>query len=302
MRQPAAPPKQVKRVHYEAPAGYGLDLEILSLAEFRRRVSPAHLRGPQRVDFHVLLYVSEGRCVHTVDFESFACHRGNLLLLSPGQVQQFAARSTGWQGWMVIFRPELFPARPSASDNSDHDTPYSLTDLPVHTALSGAERDAVAETLARMASDARLHTGAAALQRLLRHQLLALLTRLYVIQSAGRGSPTTVPVLLQRFRRYRLAVEREFARLHHVADYAKLIGCSQKSLQRASLSIAGVSAKAYLSQRVALEAKRLLVHTDQPVSVISDSLGFDEVTNFVKFFRRLTGTVPGEFRRKHTPR
>ena len=302
MRRPPMPPKSVARVRYEAPAGYELDLEILSLAEFRRRVSPAHLRGPQRVDFHLLLYVTAGRCVHTVDFQSFVCHRGTLLLLSPGQVPQFDSKSANWQGWMVIFRPELFPARPSATDSSDHDAPYSLTDLPLHWALTGSERTAVTEALVRMAADARMHRGAANLQRLLRHQLLALLTRLYVVQDAGMGSPTAVPALLRRFSRYRVAVERDFARLHRVADYARLVGCSQKSLQRASMSVAGISAKAYLSQRVALEAKRLLVHTDQPVSVISDRLGFDEATNFIKFFRRLTGTAPGDFRRTHTPR
>lgn len=298
MRVPASASRQIPGVRYEAPAGYDLDLELLSLPEFRRRVSAAHLRRPQRIHFHVLLFVTEGRCVHTVDFESFACQPGTLLWLTPGQVQQFDARSTRWDGWMVLVRPEVIPARASGV----RDAPGSLPELSQHRTLGGAERQAVAEALERMANDVRVHRGAPALRALLRHQLLALLLRLSVLEGEVRAESTSAPAVMRRFNRYRTAVEREFARLHRVADYAKLIGCSQKSLQRASLSVAGISAKTYLSQRVVLEAKRLLVHTDQPVAVISAELGFEEVSNFVKFFRRLSGTVPGEFRRAHAPR
>jgi AraC-like DNA-binding protein len=77
-----------------------------------------------------------------------------------------------------------------------------------------------------------------------------------------------------------------------------LLGCSEKSLMRAVREAAGVSAKRYVSQRVALEAKRLLAHTSLPVATIADRLGFDEPTNFVKFFRREAGAVPGAFRRQ----
>ncbi len=65
------------------------------------------------------------------------------------------------------------------------------------------------------------------------------------------------------------------------------------------LEVSGVNAKTYLSQRITLEAKRLLAHTGAPVSRIADKLGFDEATNFVKFFRREAGCSPGEFRKRH---
>ncbi len=294
------PGKQIIRVRYDAPASYELDLEIFQLSEFRRRVSVEHLRTPQRVDFHVLLYVTEGRCTHMVDFETLACRRGTLLVLSPGQIQRFDAKSTDWEGWLVIFRPEFLPARATTTVISDQDTFYQLADLSVHRTLSGSEQEAVAEHLKRMALDARLRTNTNALHSLLRHQLLALVIRLHLIQAKDGRASSARPVLLQRFKRYRLAVEHELHRLHRVADYAKHIGCSQKSLQRATLEVAGVSAKNFLSQRIALEAKRLLAHTDQPISVIADKLGFDEATNFVKFFRREAGVAPGDFRRRQS--
>jgi AraC-like DNA-binding protein len=47
-----------------------------------------------------------------------------------------------------------------------------------------------------------------------------------------------------------------------------------------------------------LEAKRLLAYTTLPIALIGDRLGFDDPTNFVKFFKREAGCTPGEFRRR----
>jgi len=60
----------------------------------------------------------------------------------------------------------------------------------------------------------------------------------------------------------------------------------------------GVGAKTFIASRLALEAKRLLVHTEMPISAIAQRLGFDEATNFIKFFRGIEGCTPGEFRRQ----
>jgi AraC-like DNA-binding protein len=290
---------QIVPVRYEAPASYELDLEVFPLSEFRRRVSAEHLRTPQRVDFHMLLYVTRGRCSHMVDFETHSCRRGTLLVLGPGQIQRFDTNSTAWEGWMAIWRPEFLQGRATTTVRGELEIFHQLADLAVCRELGRTEQVAMTEALNRMVADARRRGNAAALPSLLRHQLQAVLVRLHLIQTRSESNSAAAPVLLQRFKRFRLAVEQELHRLHRVADYAKLIGCSQKSLQRATLEVAGVSAKTFLSQRIVLEAKRILVHTGESVSVIAEKLGFDESTNFVKFFRREAGEAPGAFRRRH---
>ena len=47
---------------------------------------------------------------------------------------------------------------------------------------------------------------------------------------------------------------------------------------------------------MALEAKRLLAYTDEPVAEIGYRLGFPEPTNFGRFFAREVGLSPGSFR------
>lgn len=150
------------------------------------------------------------------------------------------------------------------------------------------------------AEDAAWRVPDAALNALLRHQVQALLIRLLLIHSATARAALVEPTLLQRFKRFRATVEGEYRRWHSVARYARQMSCSQKSLQRATLAVTDMSAKAFLTQRIVLEARRLLVHSTAAIASISDALGFDEPTNFVKFFRRQTGVTPGAFRTAHS--
>ena len=298
MRKKFKPHQTIAPVHYAPPRGYRSDFEVISLAEFRKRVTAEHLRTPQRVDFYVLIYFVAGRCTHSVDFERIHCEAGTLLFVQPGQVQRYDARATHWQGWMALFRPEFLGSGAATIANA----PKAIgrfCELPVQIVLSVREREAMTESLARMADDAQRHAGSPALDALLRGQLLALCERMHLAHLHCKPSLTAASAARDRFQRFRSAVEQHFAQRHHVTDYVRLLACSEKSLGRATQEFAGVSAKAFLSQRLALEAKRLLVHTEETVAQIAYTLGFDEATNFVKFFRREAASAPGAFRVKH---
>ena len=91
-------------------------------------------------------------------------------------------------------------------------------------------------------------------------------------------------------------MDRRFTVTRQVDDYAKALGCSVRTLTRASLATTGRTAKQLVDDRVALEAKRLLAESDLPVAEIGQRLGFTEPTNFGRFFARTVGSSPGQFR------
>jgi AraC-like DNA-binding protein len=289
--------RPVTSVHYAAPPDYALDVEVYPVAELRRRVGDADARGLERIDFHSLLYVTAGRYAHIVDFETQVMTPGSLLFLRPGQVHRFGDLS-GCDGWLLVFRSELLPSGSEANADKAVDglELRQLADVqPTHLRLPVNVRPAVTETLERMADDAT-RPACRALNALMRSQMQSLLIRLQLDGAPSAPGERVQPAALQRYQRFRAAVERDFARCHGVAHYAARLGCSEKSLTRAALQVTDRSAKAVISERLVLEAKRLLAHTLLPVAVIGDQLGFAEATNFVKFFSRETGLTPGAFR------
>jgi AraC family transcriptional activator of pobA len=79
------------------------------------------------------------------------------------------------------------------------------------------------------------------------------------------------------------------------ALYARRLDYSPRTLNRATQETVGRTAKQYVDDRVVLEAKRLLAHSDITVAECASRTGFDDPANFSKFFRARTGLTPGTF-------
>jgi AraC-like DNA-binding protein len=112
----------------------------------------------------------------------------------------------------------------------------------------------------------------------------------------GGGDPHAGGEVYQRFR---AELERSYATTRRAADYAHRLGYTVKTRTRACVAATGQPVKHVIDARVALEAQRLLAHTDEPVATIARRLGFVEPTNFGKFFTRHTDLTPGAFRQTH---
>lgn len=285
---------EIQRLSYRPAEPYQLDLEIFRVSELRERVGMEPLRSTHRYAFHMLLCVTRGESTHMVDFRPVHCKPGSLLLVHAEQAHNFGFQED-WDGWMVLFRPEFIESSPAVPDLR---IAVGLERLDEHLSLDDDERRVVTEATARMREDTKLDAPPADVHALLRYQLYALLLRLGILHGEREDRSGAGPRTLRRFKEFRQLVEANFAGWHQVADYAGELGCSEKSLTRATMEVAGMNAKAFIASRITLEAKRLLAHTALSVTSIGESLGFDEATNFVKFFKRGAGCTPAEFRRR----
>jgi AraC-like DNA-binding protein len=125
---------------------------------------------------------------------------------------------------------------------------------------------------------------------IIRHALSILLLRI-----GNHGHPSSEPDAVA-FESFRQAVEDGFAHTHRVEDYARQLGYSVRTLTRASQVATGHGAKHFIQQRILLEAKRLLAHTELTSTAIAGHIGMSDPTAFGKFFRHRTGETPATFR------
>jgi AraC-like DNA-binding protein len=127
--------------------------------------------------------------------------------------------------------------------------------------------------------------------------LLTALLRVLVLRAErliDRTAPLPAP--LQRFL---TILERDHATTRSVGHYAKRAGISVRRLAELSSIHTGKSTKQLIDERVILEHKRLLVHTELSVKELAARTGFAEPTNLVKFFRHHVAMTPLEFRAHH---
>jgi AraC-like DNA-binding protein len=290
-------PAEIEQLNYRASGSHPLDLEIFSVSELRQRVGAEFLRSTHRYRFHMLLCVTRGECTHMIDFKLIPCKSGSLLVFQPAQAHRFGFEQE-WDGWVVLFRPEFLLTSQATAPVTDLKLAAGLERMPGHLRLQEHERRVVLGAIVQMRKDCQIEAPPEQVHALLRHQLYALLLRLAVLHGREQAQEDTTSVGLQRFRNFQRLVEKRFWKWHRVSEYADLLGCSEKSLTRATLGVAGVKAKAFITLRINLEAKRLLAHTALSTALIGERVGFQDPTNFVKFFKREVGCTPGEFRRR----
>jgi AraC-like DNA-binding protein len=272
----------VRPVRYRPhDVAYRLDVEVIDAAELRSRVASDPQRGFERVDFQCLLFVRSGTYTHTIDFETHQGTTGSCLLIGPGQVHRFGPASD-WDGWMLIIGP--------------HHVPDAIERLPAHIRTTEGLATVVAELFERVADDASTATDPTQLNDLLALQAQLLVRRLFLGHTSSDPERLIDPMMIRRYREYRTAVDQYFRQWHLVTAYARHLGCSAKSLNRACRATSDVTAKRVIVERIILEAKRLLAHSSDPVAKISSDLGFDEPTNFVKYFKRETERTPAQVR------
>ncbi|MFV2116959.1 helix-turn-helix domain-containing protein [Streptomyces sp. Act-28] len=289
---------EVLRVPY-VPAVGGEPLEVVTFEHLRRRMARLGVgRRTERPEFHLLLHVSSGGMLHTVDFREYAVSTGSWLWVRPGQVQRFGDLSDV-DGGLVLFREEaLDHATASVTGVGD---PFGRTLWTPDTDSSTATTRALDHLYAEFESlpqDSRVR------RPVLQHLLAALLLRL--TDPGGQAGTAAAPEHSEPFLAFRRRVEASFAHHRDVGYYARELGYSPRTLRRATIAAAGMGAKEFIDQRVVLEAKRLLTHEDQPVEQIASRLGFPDTSNFVKYFAHRTGTTPAAFRarsrgRDHPP-
>ncbi|GAA1221090.1 AraC family transcriptional regulator [Kitasatospora nipponensis] len=277
----------MRQLRYLPAFGAAYGVEVLSFARLRAMDGAGARSRLQRPDFHVLALVASGRGEHVADFASHPLGEGSVVWIRPGMVHRWSDVE-GVDGPLILFRagflPDLGPTR--ALDTGASAT-WQLDPQVRPLALLAADH-------LRGEHDLAVRAPQLASPALLSHLLAALVLR--VLPAGGAASAVGGGREGDVFLRYRAAVEEHFATWHQVADYTRVTGYDRRTLTRATRAVTGVGAKEFLDQRIVLEAKRLLAHTDLPVSRCARRLGFRDAANFTTFFQRGTGQPPSTWR------
>ncbi|MEJ7559655.1 MAG: helix-turn-helix domain-containing protein [Pedobacter sp.] len=124
--------------------------------------------------------------------------------------------------------------------------------------------------------------------------LLTYLSRLYVEQFPALDT-SAEKVLLKN---YQAKINDSFREMKEVADYAAQLNISAGHLSEVIKFQSGKPAIKHIHERLVLEARRLLFHTNDSLKEIAYNLGFSDASYFNRFFKRETEVTPAQYREK----
>jgi len=245
---------------------------------------------PHRKDYYFMAFVKKGGGRHWIDMTAYTIKPNKLYFTIPQQVH-LKEQAAEFTGMIICFTKDFL-----ALDESDSLRKLPIIENPHH----GHELDLnkndvlfIDDILEKIYREYNAK-GEWQTNMLLAYMevLLIYLSRLYTEQfSQPKESPDR-----QLLKTYLSHIEESYSEFHEVAAYADRMNLSAGHLSEFIKKQSGKPAIAHIHERLILEAKRMLLHSDDSIKEIAFQLGFEDASYFNKFFKRLTLQTPLQYR------
>ena len=242
--------------------------------------------------FYTVIWVTSGAGTHYIDFKGYPIQPNTIYYMAPGQVHLWDMQQA-IAGQSIIFTEDSLGVNAANSFFVEELTLFNVIDqnASIYLSLSQAAQLQPLMDLLWQEQKTREFGCAATLQSLLQAFLV------YLQRFANAAYPErSVVASHQLTYRFRQLLEAHFLTHQTVQIYAKRLGVTANHLSESVKAATGLPAGALIRQRLILEAKRLLVHTNQPVHQIAEFLSFPDPSYFGRFFKRESGQSPIAFR------
>lgn len=271
------------------------EFEIINLSNLFARIFSNENHNPalpHRISFFALLMVTKGTGKHNVDLKEYDLKEGTVLKIAKGQVHAFQKNPT-YEGYLIIFTEDFVLNYFSKSSINliSHLYNYHITE-PI-TNDKTLNEDFLNQLIIELKTE-NTYAQKNIVAALLDLYLLRLERKLQANKPENNNSKQYATFML-----FKNLVETKYTTTRNVKDYANSLFISTKTLNQIVKEFTLNTAKHFIDEYVILEAKRAIVSTHKSLKEIAFDTGFDEVTNFTKFFKNKTDSTPKEFKSKN---
>lgn len=133
----------------------------------------------------------------------------------------------------------------------------------------------------------------------IKRSLLHVLISKFYREKTNDKSVFTNTKYLNQFLKFQNLIEEQWSQSRTALHYAKQMSITPKTLNNIVKNTIRKSSKSLIDDIVTIQIKHLLVNTELSVTEIAYQSGFDDPTNFFKYFKKNTKLSPNQFREIH---
>lgn len=265
--------------------GVGISIE-------RNSFSHLHIeeaKQSHRDDGHSFFLLENGIVHIEIDFQLYKINSSSVIYMHPNQVHRIIAfENVTVSSWSIN------------NENLKPEYLKLLEDItPTKPIVLNEETFSIISEAVSLSLKIFEHRNAKLYHSILRdscNALVALVASQYLEQSNSSERISRFDIVAKDFREL---LEHNYISTKRPAAYAQKLNISTPYLNECVKSTTGYSVSHHIQQRVILEAKRLLFHSDKAVKEIATALGYDDYPYFSRLFTKVTGMTALAFRNKN---
>ncbi|CAN5391653.1 AraC family transcriptional regulator [soil metagenome] len=242
-----------------------------------------------RHDFFFILALQKGKGRHEIDFTSYDIGDNSIFILRPGQVHQLTLNA-GCTGFLAEFDTAF----------------YHPTDKPANQRLikAGNKNHCAFEEQRFKKLQVRLSHIFEEFTLKQDGYIEVIKANLTVFFVEFTRQSSNAPVteksastyIQERFEEFTALAGTHITTHKQVSQYAGLMNLSIYQLNAITNATVGKQASSIIHEQIILEAKRYLLATPNQVKDIADLLGYEDISYFIRYFKKHTGYSPEVFR------
>ncbi len=256
--------------------------DIRSLVAGKDMVQELH-----RHDFFFILILEKGKGNHEIDFTAHKISNDSIFFMRPGQVHQLSLKA-GSTGYLIQFKADFYYPHNKASNQILHRA--SNRNLCRLDANRFKKLFSIGSYIFQEYTDKQEEY-----QEIIKGNLGIFFIEL--VRQSRKGSSNHVNSYAQeRLEDFLGLLEAHISNHKQVSQFADMLNLSPYQLNAITKTTLGKTGSELINEYVILEAKRYLLATSKQVNQIAYDLGYQDVSYFIRFFKKHTGYSPDAFR------
>ena len=273
--------------------GEELLIDVVSLDSIRKYIErdPIHV-----LSYFDITFITKGTGTFSIEDKKYDLQPGDVVFSKPGEVRNWHINRIP-QGFALIFEEDFLLSffndtsfiRNLAYFSGEHVSgKINISSIQLRT--DQLLQNIIEEINNYQSKDKHI-------LRAQLYEMLMLLNREYLNMTANTENKTQN----RHINTFISLVDKHFNTSHNTTFYADKLCITPNYLNEIVRKAMGISAKAYIQNRIIRESKKQLTYTDLPVSEISNDLTFESVSYFIRFFRNHSGLTPLQYKKEAKP-
>lgn len=244
-----------------------------------------------RHDFYFILIVKKGLGNHEIDFVNYELSDYSVFIVRPGQVHQLELRSDSI-GYMIQFNSEFY----SPIEKKPN---VLLQKASTKNFYQLKEEGFLRLDMLLMSISNEYKSRSEEYKEVIKSNLQILFIELMRLRNTNtKGSANKDLYVQERLEEFLQLLETNITSEKQVSQYANMLNLSNYQLNSITKQTLGKTASELINEQIILESKRYLLATSNQVNEIAYYLGYEDVSYFIRFFKKHTGYSPEVFRQK----
>ncbi|MFY0592255.1 AraC family transcriptional regulator [Roseivirga sp.] len=284
--------QDIPQIQFDSGTNNTLGLEIVPIEKIAKHKNHYNHNpeSPHQLSFYNLIFFTEGKGRHFIDFEWHPVQQNSLLYLAKDQINAFDF-SENLQGFCIIFTEEYFI---NCFANLPEDFVFRLFTpqlfCPVVQIPATSDFNDYFIALKK-----EVEVKGSFIQPTITAALFTVLVSKAEEVVHNHTSHLKNSSQIKFLHQFNSLIETNFSKSRSAQFYAKEMAVTYKHLNEVCTTVLGRTAKTIIDDFVILQAKRNLINSTIKSTELAYKIGFKDPTNFTKYFKKSTGFTPKEF-------